>query len=110
LRISPSGSLIQDIDIVLRYKGMGRHTALTVNQLVLAPAILKGTNLILTTYGSLVKYSQLFEGLEVYKLPLKLEPIRIQLLWHAVEDKDPAAAWLRAQITKIGGEFQDARA
>jgi DNA-binding transcriptional LysR family regulator len=108
LRVSPWGSPPQELDLALQYKGIGRHVALTINHLALAPGILKRTDLILTTYRSLVEHSNLFRGLEVHELPIELAPLQIRLVWHAVEEKSPGAAWLRAQITTISRSFQAA--
>jgi DNA-binding transcriptional LysR family regulator len=77
--------------------------AATVPHFLLAPHLLRGTDLTLIFPRRLAAVVGGPFGLEVRPLPLAIPPFTAQMLWPVRRDRDPALAWLRERVGGIVG-------
>lgn len=101
LTVAPLENTGQLIDRLLARRNAERHVAMTVNQSLLAPDILRGTDLILTTLRMLAARVPAFAGLSVRPLPFLEDPVEVRLTWHGVQTNDPSHRWMREQIVDV---------
>ena len=95
--VSPEGDDAGIVDAALAKVGHSRRIGLTVTAMYAAPALVQATNYIAVLMEGVVKTAY-GEVLSVYPLPISLETIGFNLLWHRRTDKHPAHQWLREQI------------
>lgn len=95
--VSPEGDDAGIVDAALAKVGHSRRIGLTVTAMYAAPALVQATNYIAVLMEGVVKTAY-GEVLSVYPLPISLEAIGFNLLWHRRTDKHPAHQWLREQI------------
>ena len=103
LLVSPRGDARGVADEALAALGLRRRVAATVAHFLLAPHLLRGTDLTLIFPRRLAALVGTACGLEVRPLPLAIPPFTAQMLWPARRDRDPALAWLRGLIGGIVG-------
>ena len=98
--VAPLGAAGSFVDDELRAQGLGpRRVAVVVPHFALAPALVAGTDLILTLPERIARPMAADRALRVVPLPLKLAPFAVQVAWHDRVHRDPAVTWLRGQIT-----------
>jgi DNA-binding transcriptional LysR family regulator len=101
LLIAPSGEPTGLMDRVLARRGLRRRVAVTVNQFLVAPFVLRDTRLILTLLRRIaVRYAEP-AALHVVPLPLAVPPVRMTLVWHRRMDGDPAHGWIRGVVADL---------
>lgn len=87
-----------EIDSALAAQGLRRRIALSLPHWSAAPAVLPGTDLVLTvarrSLGPLGRHSPL----RSFAPPLPLPGFAFQQAWHARRDADPAHQWLRQLV------------
>jgi DNA-binding transcriptional LysR family regulator len=105
IAVTHMGEPIQALDVQLRTTGEKRRVVLTANQALLAPEILRRSNLILTTHLNLARRLPAFAGLHLAPLPIAIDPLRVRLYWHRDLTRNPAHEWLRRMIVDICADF-----
>lgn len=101
LLIAPSGEPTGLMDRLLARRGLGRRVAVTVNQFLVAPFVLRDTRLILTLLQRIAARYAAAADLHVVALPLAVPPVRMNLVWHQRMDRDPAHQWIRTAIADL---------
>lgn len=100
--ISWKGSPAGIIDQYLQELGVERRIKLIVPNFLSAPLIVAQTDMILSLPYKLAERFTTFVPLEIFPVPLKLPTYDLVMIWHPLQDKDPAHLWLRDKITAIG--------
>jgi DNA-binding transcriptional LysR family regulator len=101
LLVSMSGEAREQVDDYLDQKGLARRIALTVNDFVGVPNLLKRTDL-MSTLPSVATGCEAFKGgLWFASLPFELDPASFCLAWHTRHDRDPGIVWMRGQIVSL---------
>lgn len=95
--VSPEADDVGVVDEALAKLGQSRRIGLTVTAMYAAPALVQATNYIAVLMEGVAKASYNF-SLSIHPLPLSLDPISFNLLWHRRSEKHPAHHWLREQI------------
>jgi DNA-binding transcriptional LysR family regulator len=109
--IAPLGGPSGQVDRELARTGEARRIAVLVPDFMMAPRILRGTDLVLTLPE---RVARLFvsEGVTILEPPIALPAIAAHLVWHERVSRDVASLWLRAQIEQVardlspGGELR----
>lgn len=91
-------SLHQNVDEMLAERGAKRRAALRIPQFTILPAIIAGSDLLVTLPSALGDVFRNFGPLRYLELPVALPRFEIRLLWHARQQSNPANAWLRQAI------------
>lgn len=98
LLVSMSGEAHGPVDGYLDQKGLARRIAVTVNNFVRVPGLLKRSDLIGAVPEFVVGCEGFNDGLWFTPLPFELDPSSYYLVWHARRDRDPGMIWMREQI------------
>ena len=73
---------------------------MTVNQFLVAPAIIRQSNMILTVSKRVAEKFKLY-SVKVFPLPLLTNPLSLKLVWHKRSDTNPGNKWLRNKIINL---------
>ena len=100
LQIAPRGEPGGVVDTALDALGCSRRVVVRTYSFLSAPAIVAGSDLILTAPKRvLLPIAERF-GLRLLAPPLELPGFSIWQAWHPRVHADPAHAWFRAQVAK----------
>jgi DNA-binding transcriptional LysR family regulator len=106
LLISPRGQPGSLVDQCLEKIGRKRRVALIVPHFLSAPHVVAETDLLLTCpVGLAERYAPLL-GLKTRALPLDLDELPLEIIWHARSQSDPAHRWLRELVVRVAGDEQ----
>jgi DNA-binding transcriptional LysR family regulator len=98
--VSPERTNIRgDMDAYLENQGKRRNTVLSVPQFMMVPEILRTSDYVCTLPRMLL--APFSDVVDLFRLPFPAEPFRLVMGWHARNDRDPAIAWLRDQVSGI---------
>ena len=100
LMVATTGKAFGFVDYLLEAKGMKRRVAMTVNQFLVAPAIIRCSNMILTVSKRVAERFTL-DSVKIFPLPLFTNPLRLKLIWHKRTDANPGTRWIRNKIIEI---------
>jgi DNA-binding transcriptional LysR family regulator len=103
--ISRTGVATGLIDDWLAEHGRERRIALVVSHFLSAPLILSGTNMVLSFPKRIAEQFARLARLKTVPVPIELPPYNLVMIWHPLNDKEPAHAWLRRQILEICAEL-----
>jgi DNA-binding transcriptional LysR family regulator len=98
-----SGRLQGQADKILQEIGRNRRVMLTVNQFSTAGQIVGGSDLLSVMPSHLIALNRMEPLLVAKKLPFVLPGLKIDLLWHGRDARDPALQWIRASLHAITG-------
>lgn len=104
LRVSPTGDATGMIDEILKTRGRSRRVAMTVNHYAQVAPLLRETSLISTVPFEAVAESVQRDELRAVRLPIRIRPIKLSLLWHERSDRDAGQRWLRNQLASVIAE------
>ena len=82
------------LDDRLAAEGQRRQVSLQVPSFAMLPALLRGTDLIVTVLGGF--RGGLLRDFAAVPCPLSMPPFELNMLWHSRVHHDPAQRWLRA--------------
>lgn len=99
-----SGRLQGQADKILQGIGRERRVMLTVNQFSTAGQIVGGSDLLSVMPIHLIALNRMEPLLVVKKLPFALPGLKIDLLWHERDARDPALKWVRSSLHGITDE------
>jgi DNA-binding transcriptional LysR family regulator len=110
---SPAGGL-GPVDYALAKRGRSRHIAATVPHFLVAPSLVAGTDLVLTTGRRIAERVAPMLELEVFACPVPLKPFAVRAVWHPRTEEDSIGRWMRAQLraaaaTLLAGERRGGR-
>jgi len=101
LLVSLTGESTGFIDEQLREQGLQRRVMLTVNQFTLAPELVAKSDLITAIPQRILQKSFYLEQLHIDELPIEVNPVELQMMWHERKQSDVAHEWLRSQLIEI---------
>jgi len=96
--VSFSGRAHGFTDQALAVLGRQRRIVLTVNQFFTAGRVVAHSDLLTVLPKSFVQATGHGAQLVTREMPLMLEPVNVEMLWHLRHDAAPAHRWLRAQV------------
>ncbi|MGV7030662.1 LysR family transcriptional regulator [Methylobacterium symbioticum] len=102
LKVSMSPTDLRFVDDVLARDGLKRRLTLNVPHWLLVPHVLNRSDLISVMPQRLASaLTAAGHRLAVRDLPFASEPFAWSLYWHRRHDRNPAIAWLRAELRSI---------
>ena len=96
---SSESGMAAEVDAALAQLGQARRVAVRLPHWTVAPAILMGTDLILTVARRALQGSAA-QGLALHAAPFAIAPFRFETIRHRRTDGDAGIAWLRAAIAQ----------
>ncbi len=97
--VSPAGRRGSVVDTALAKQGLSRHVAVVVPHFLLAPVLVRESDLVLTIGERVARAAG--PGLRVLKHPLELPGYTVSLLWHERSHGDPGHAWFRRVVHEV---------
>jgi DNA-binding transcriptional LysR family regulator len=88
------------VDFELSRSNLRRHISVIIPHFLVAPAILRGTDLILTLAEGVLRNQAKASDIRLLAPPLDLPSSRLEMLWHARNEEDASMRWLRGLITE----------
>lgn len=88
-----------EVDAALARIGQTRRVALRLPHWTAAPAVLAGTDLVLTVARRTVDPAP--PGLAVGPVPFQVDPLGFEMLWHERADADAGLRWLRDLLATL---------
>jgi DNA-binding transcriptional LysR family regulator len=104
---SPNGSRDGALDQALAEAGHARRLGAVVAHLSAVPAILAGTDMIITLSSRLAQQMAEAHGLVVREPPVKVKHTRLSLVFHRRFEADAGHAWLRRLILALAREVPE---
>jgi len=98
LLVSFSGRPHGYVDQALAALGRQRRVVLTVNQFFTAGRVVARSNLLTVLPEGFVEATGYADELVVRELPMALQPVHVEMIWHLRHDGDPAHRWLRGLL------------
>lgn len=98
LLVSFSGRPHGYVDEALAARGRQRRIVLTVNQFFTAGRVVAQSDLLTVLPEGFVEAMGNGADLVTRELPLALDPVHVEMIWHLRQDTNPAHRWLRDQI------------
>ncbi len=90
-----------EVDAALARIGQSRRVALRLPHWTAAPAVLAGTDLVLTVARRAAEPPP--AGLTVGPVPFAIAPLGFEMIWHQRADADAGLGWLRALLGQLAG-------
>ena len=100
LMVATTGKAFGFVDYLLEAKGLKRRVAMTVNQFLVAPSIIRRSNMILTVSKRVAEKFRL-DRVKVFPLPLFAHPLSLKIVWHKRTDTHSGNKWMRNKIIEI---------
>ena len=98
LLVSFSGRPHGYVDEALAALGLQRRIVLTVNQFFTAGRVVAQSDLLTVLPVGFVEATGNGADLVTRELPLSLDPVHVEMIWHLRQETSPAHRWLRDQI------------
>jgi DNA-binding transcriptional LysR family regulator len=98
LLVSFSGRPHGYVDEALASLGRQRRVVLTVNQFFTAGRVVARSNLLAVLPEGFVEATGYGHELVIRELPMALQPVHVEMIWHLRHDADPAHRWLRGLL------------
>ncbi|WP_164557846.1 LysR family transcriptional regulator [Massilia atriviolacea] len=92
-----------EVDLALAQAGARRRVCLTLPHWGVAPALVKGSDLVLTVARRMVPAGAVDQALAVFAPPFAIAPFAFCQLWHRRREDDMAHRWLRQRIAALAG-------
>lgn len=96
--IAPRGEPGSTVDTALGRLGKSRHVAVRTVSFFGACRIVSSTDMILTAPRRVLRGLEAPFALRVLPVPLRIEPVLLQQVWHARSHTDPAHRWFRGVL------------
>ena len=100
LLISPRGASGSIVDDALAKLGLRRRVALDLPHFLVAPHVIKESDLVLTLAGRVANVLVPVLGLRQLAPPIELATFAMAMLWHERAHADEAHVWLRRMISE----------
>ena len=101
LLVSTDGSTQGEVDSVLRARGLQRRVVVNVPHWSAAPAMIVGTDLILTVATRTLDNLAMGDSLVTLPPPLAIAPFNYVQVWHPRLNDDPGHRWLRELVKQV---------
>lgn len=89
------------IDDLLTEHGLRRRLRVASPHFLSVPFIVAAGDLVAVVPEGLAQYFRNSLRLDVFKVPLPLEPLHMRLLWHERAEGDSANRWFRGEVTRL---------
>ncbi len=99
--VAPRGESGSVVDSALAKLGKKRRVAVEVPHFLVAPHVVRETDVILTLAERVANSLGPLLGLRRLAPPLELEGFSMAMVWHERQHADPAHQWLRGQIATV---------
>ena len=99
--VSPRGHDQGVVDLTLRQRGLSRRVAVVVPNFLVAPYVVAGTDMVLTTSRRVVESLGEALPLKIVEPPLELMRGTVSLVWHPRSHKEARHRWMRDQIRDL---------
>ncbi|HSO39615.1 MAG TPA: LysR family transcriptional regulator [Labilithrix sp.] len=103
--VSPRGDSGAVVDAALAKLGRRRRVALEVPHFLVAPHVVRETDLVLTLAGRLADRLAPMLGLRRLAPPLELPGFTMSMVWHERQHTDPSHVWMRKAIVAAAKEI-----
>ncbi len=100
LLVSFSGRPFGFVDEALAAVGRRRKILLTVNQFFTAGRVVTESDLLTVLPRHFVPATGFADQLAVRAIPLNVDPVHVEMLWHNRHKRSPSQLWLRQVITR----------
>lgn len=104
LLVSFSGRPHGPVDQALAAAGRRRRIVLTVNQFFTAGRVVTQSDLLTVLPEGFVEATGYRRELVTRELPLELQPVHVDMVWHRRHDQHPAQMWLRERVRDAARE------
>jgi DNA-binding transcriptional LysR family regulator len=98
LLVSFSGRPRGYVDQALAAVGRQRRVLLAVNQFFAAGRVVARSDLLTVLPEGFIEATGYSQDLVTRELPLTLDPVHVEMIWHLRHDADPAHRWLREAV------------
>ena len=105
--VSFSGRPFGFVDEALAALGRQRKVAVTVNQFATAGRVVLNSDLLTVLPKHFVRVAGLAEQLCIKPIPLKLQPVHVDLLWYTQFISTQAHEWLRSVLVRAAKQVMD---
>lgn len=99
--VAPRGESGGIVDAALAMMGKKRRVAVEVPHFLVAPHVVRETDVVLTLAARVAKSLGPLLGLRQLAPPIELEGFSMSMAWHERQHADPAHAWLRGLIAEV---------
>lgn len=99
--VAPRGGSGSVVDSALAAMGKKRRVAISVPHFLVAPHVVRETDVVLTLAERVARALAPLLGLRQLAPPLELEGFSMSMVWHDRQHADPAHAWLRGVIASV---------
>lgn len=106
LLVSFSGRAHGFVDQALAALNRTRRIVLTVNQFFTAGRVVTHSDLLTVLPRRFVPATGLAHELALQPLPLALQGVHVEVLWHQRHDRDPAHRWMREHVFAAASSLQ----
>ncbi|WGS85610.1 LysR family transcriptional regulator [Methylomonas sp. UP202] len=107
IMLSGAGSGSGQVDSWLAERGLERRVALTVSHFLSAPLIVAQTDMVMAFPKRTALQIAQNQPLQWVPLPLDLPDYAAVMVWHPLQDQEPANRWLRGEIRAACVELTD---
>lgn len=88
------------VDAELGSRGMERQIAMVLPNFALLPYAVEQSDLVAVVGERIARRFAALPWIRIHELPLSQQPWTISAVWGVVQNPDPGAAWLRAQLQR----------
>ena len=109
---------VGEIDKILAGHGLQRRIAVTIPHMLVLPAVIATSDLVAAIPYRIATQFATSHRLELFELPVKIEPWVVSMIWSRLADQDAAQEWLRetlktacqtsSGLTQVTSEWMDA--
>lgn len=92
---------IGEVDRALAVHNLQRRIALTVPHMLVLPSIVASGDLVTSVPSRMANYFSKLDDIEVFDLPLEMQPWTVSMMWSKLTDKDDAICWLRQTLQTL---------
>lgn len=103
--VAPRGESGSVVDTALAALGKKRRVAVEVPHFLVAPHVVRETDVVLTLAARVANSLGPLLGLRQLAPPIGLEGFSMMMVWHERQHADAAHAWLRALIAEVAKEL-----
>lgn len=106
VEVSVSGDAYTEVDEALALAGRRRRVPLTVNQFSVAGRIVASSDLLGVLPASLVASAAPPDSVVARPLPVRIQPLTVDMVWLARREPEAAHRWLR-ELVRAGARVMD---
>lgn len=89
------------VDFELARRNLQRNVVGIVPHFLVAPSMIKGTDMILTLTEGLLRANRATSDLVLLDPPLEVPEYRLSMIWDGRSDGDKASAWFRSVVSEV---------